>query len=67
MAWRGAWCGVVWCMMCGGVCGVIVQLPSREPRNCEKCKVFRMIHVPNGFMNKFSFVAQTATLGNFFN
>ena len=45
----------------------LVQLPSREPRNCEKCKVFRLIHVPNGFMNKFSFVAQTATLGNFFN
>ena len=45
----------------------VVQLPSRKPRNCEKCKVFRLIHVPNGFMNKFSYVAQTATLGNFFN
>ena len=47
--------------------GLIVQLPSIEPRNCEKCYVFWLIHVPNGLMNKLSFVAQTVTLGNLFN
>ena len=28
--------------------------------------MFWLIHAPNGSMNIFSFVAQTATLGNFF-
>ena len=36
------------------------------PRNYEKCKMFRLIHIIMMSLNKFRFVAQVATLGNFF-
>ena len=36
------------------------------PRNYEKCKMFRLIPIIMMSLNKFRFVAQAATLGNFF-
>ena len=36
------------------------------PRNYEKCKMFRLIHIIMMSLDKFRFVAQVATLGNFF-
>ena len=36
------------------------------PGNYEKCKMFRLIHIIMIALNKFRFVAQVATLGNFF-
>ena len=36
------------------------------PRNYEKCKMFRLIHIIMMALNKFRFVAQVATLGIFF-
>ena len=36
------------------------------PRNDEKCKMFRLIHIIMMLLNKFRFVAQVATVGNFF-
>ena len=49
---------------------VIVQLLRSYvqwgPRNYEKCKMFRLIHIIMMSLDKFRFVAQVATLGNFF-
>ena len=49
---------------------VIVQLlllyVQWGPGNYEKCKMFRLIHIIMMALNKFRFVAQVATLGNFF-
>ena len=36
------------------------------PRNDEKRKMFRLIHIIMMSLNKFRFVAQVADLGNFF-
>ena len=36
------------------------------PGNYEKCKMFRLIHIIMMSLDKFRFVAQVATLGNFF-
>ena len=36
------------------------------PRNHKKCKMFRLIHIIMMSLDKFRFVAQVATLGNFF-
>ena len=49
---------------------IIVQLlllyVQWEPRNYEKCKMVRLIHIIMMSVNKFRFVAQVATFGNFF-
>ena len=51
-------------------CQVLVQLlrlyVQWGPRNYEKCKMFRLIHIIMMSLDKFRFVAQVATLGNFF-
>ena len=36
------------------------------PGNYEKCKMSRLIHIILMSLDKFRFVAQVATLGNFF-
>ena len=52
------------------ICQDIVQLlrlyVQWGPRNYEKCKMFRLIHIIMMSLDKFRFVAQVATLGNFF-
>ena len=60
-----------WTMAGAGLLpGVVVQLLRLYvlwgPGNYEKCKMFRMIHIIMMSLDKFRFVAQVATLGNFF-
>ena len=46
---------------------VIVLMSTHEPRNVLSYELVLLICTHMGSQNKFSFVAQTATLGNFFN
>ena len=56
--------------ICDTVLQPVVQLlrlyVQWGPRNYEKCKMFRLIHIIMMSLDKFRFVAQVATLGNFF-
>ena len=45
---------------------VAALICSMGPRNYEKFKRFRLIYIIMMSLNKFRFVAQVATLGNFF-
>ena len=67
--------GELWCYSLSpryyfAIYTVIVQLlrlyVQWRPRNYEKCKMFRLIHINMMSLDKFRFVAQVATLGNFF-
>ena len=48
-----------------GVIQLLLLYVQWGPRNYEKCKVFRLIYILIISLNKFRFVAQVATLGNF--